>query len=64
MTVTFEPDHLGEVAAIMRPKRRRAAMSAERRAKLVKAGEAHRFKPRPHGANRSGMALNCDERAA
>ena len=62
VTVTFEADHLEEVAAVMRPKRRRAPMSPEHRAKLVKAGEAHRFKPRSHGTNRPETARECDER--
>ena len=64
VTVTLHVDHLDQVAAIMRPKRRRAPMSPEHRAKLLKAGEAHRFKPRSHGVNRSETALECDERVA
>ena len=64
VTVTFHVDHLDEVAAVMRPKRRRAPMSPEHRAKLLKAGEAHRFKPRSHGTNRSETALECDEKVA
>lgn len=43
--VTFPVEHFDEVAAIVKPKRRRRSMSPEHKAKLMESNKQYRFLP-------------------
>jgi len=54
-TISFPVDRFEEVAQLAKPKRKRAALSDERREALIAAGAESRFRSE-HGANRSKLA--------